>query len=68
MGEARFWWVKGTQPEIIAQVTYVPYEGIKSNVVQCGLEFPRENKGSDTLVYTIVGKEWLLVYTHKFSV
>lgn len=56
-GEPDFLWVGGTELGVISQVSSVPREGIKSDVVPWGLEFPGENKGSHT-IYTLVGEEW----------
>lgn len=44
-------WVGGTELRIIAQVAHVPPEGIKSDVVSWGLEFPGENKGNRTIYF-----------------
>lgn len=56
-GRTRFLLVGGAELGIIAQVAYVSREGIKSDVIPWGLEFPWENKGSHT-IYTLVTEEW----------
>lgn len=38
-GGTQFWWVKRTESWIIAQVSYMPHEGIKSDVVSWRLKF-----------------------------
>lgn len=58
-----FWWVKVTEPGVIAEVIYVPREEIKSEVVPWGLEFSGENRGSHTQFILLWVKSSLLVYT-----
>lgn len=55
----------GTVLRMIAWIAYVPCEGIKSDVILWGLEFPGENKRSHTIIQWAKGG--LLVYTHEDS-
>lgn len=64
-GEPNFGGLMGLKLGIIAQLSYISYEGIKSNVVLWGFEFPGEDQGTAHGIILSWVESGLPVFPHE---